>query len=468
MNGASERTGPAERLSTGNPQLDQILGGGFPQNSLNIVMGQPGTGKTIFVEQMLFANAQADRPALYLTTLSEPLSKVVRYLQGFAFADQAKVGTEVIYEDIGETLMQRGIGHVLDIVRQAIRETGPSVIVIDSFKSLHDLSVAPLQMRKLVWELGGLLAAYDTTAFLVGEYCLEDMARYPEFAVADGIVEFARHGSAKRDDRFVRVLKLRGSRYAEGFHAFAITAEGLRVFPRLVSPPAAEAYQILSERIPTGLEGLDRVLGGGLWRGSNTLVMGQTGAGKTTLGLAFAIAGVRAGQPSLYASFQENPSQLARSIASLGADLDELRRSGFHLMYASPVELQIDRMVVDMFERARAQGIQRVVIDSLGDLRIATDDDTRFHDYLYALSQNFIAEQITSVMTLEVRDRDFGLDEPRLSSISDAIIRLGIELTDPPRRTLRVVKARGIEHDLAAQEMVIERTGLRLVAPARR
>src|SRR6185503_8891846 len=115
-------------------------------------------------------------------------------------------------------------------------------------------------------------------------------------------------------------------------------------------------------------------LGGGVWRGSNTLVMGQTGAGKTTMGLAFAIAGARAGEPSLYASFQENPSQLARSIRSLGADFDELRRSGLHMAYASPVEIQIDRIVVDLFERVRKEKIQRVVIDSLGDLQTATAD----------------------------------------------------------------------------------------------
>jgi circadian clock protein KaiC len=213
---------------------------------------------------------------------------------------------------------------------------------------------------------------------------------------------------------------------------------------------------------------LDRALNGGLWRGSNTLVTGQTGAGKTTLALAFAIAGVRIGRPSLYVSFQENPSQLARSIASLGVDLDELREAGLHLMYTSPVELQIDRIVVELFEQTRVLGIRRVVIDSLGDLEIATGDPVRFHDYLYALTQHFIASKVTSLMTLEVRPRETPWGETRVSSISDAIIHLAVEMSDTPRRTLRVIKARGIDHDLAPQELVIEKTGLRVAPSASR
>ena len=97
-----------ERLSSGNAEADHILGGGFPADSINIIMGHPGSGKTIFAEQLIFHNASSDRPILYFSTLSEPLSKVVRYLQGFAFFDETKVGTQVIYEDIGPQLSRDG------------------------------------------------------------------------------------------------------------------------------------------------------------------------------------------------------------------------------------------------------------------------------------------------------------------------------------------------------------------------
>src|SRR5688572_27825212 len=107
------------RMSSGNAEADHILGGGFPADSINIIMGHPGSGKTIFAEQLIFHNASMDRPILYFTTLSEPLSKVVRYLQGFDFFDETKVGTEVIYEDIGPQLSRDGAPALIPLLQEA-------------------------------------------------------------------------------------------------------------------------------------------------------------------------------------------------------------------------------------------------------------------------------------------------------------------------------------------------------------
>src|SRR3954466_1196840 len=117
---ASRFDNTTERMSSGNREADHILGGGFPSNSINIVMGHPGSGKTIFAEQLIFHNADSDRPILYLTTLSEPLSKVVRYLQGFEFFDEEKLGTQVIYEDVGPQLAAEGAGALIPLLREAI------------------------------------------------------------------------------------------------------------------------------------------------------------------------------------------------------------------------------------------------------------------------------------------------------------------------------------------------------------
>jgi circadian clock protein KaiC len=155
-----------ERVSTGNPEADLILGGGFLANSINIVMGEPGTGKTLFAEQLLFRNADGQRPGLYLTTLSEPLSKVVAYLQQFEFYDENKLGTAVIYDDLGPVLAKDGPEALILRIREAIETSGPKIIVIDSFKAVHDLSSSVPRMRRLVSDLAGLLSAYDTTTFL--------------------------------------------------------------------------------------------------------------------------------------------------------------------------------------------------------------------------------------------------------------------------------------------------------------
>jgi len=181
--------GATERMSAGNDEADYILGGGFPDNSINIIMGHPGSGKTIFAEQLIFHNASDDRPILYFTTLSEPLPKVVRYLQGFSFFNEAKLGTQVMYEDVGPQLAKEGAPALIPLLREAILTLAPKIIVIDSFKAVHDLAPSIAERRRMVYEMTALLSAYGTTAFLLGEYTEEDILHYPEFAVADGIVE---------------------------------------------------------------------------------------------------------------------------------------------------------------------------------------------------------------------------------------------------------------------------------------
>jgi circadian clock protein KaiC len=248
---------PLPRISTGSASADRILGGGFPLNSINMIMGEPGTGKTLFAQQLVFHNAGDDRPILYLTTLSEPLPKVVRYLQGFDFFDEEKLGTSVIYDEVGNELAEEGIGALVPKVRERIKTLRPKLIVIDSFKALHDISPSIADMRKVVHDLAGLLTAYETTTFLVGEYSEEQMAVLPEFVVADGIVELLRHESGMRDDRFFRVRKLRGSGYREGRHALRLTSGGVKIYRRLVTPRKPPDYTIVRERMTTGVDGLD-------------------------------------------------------------------------------------------------------------------------------------------------------------------------------------------------------------------
>lgn len=453
---------PAGRMSAGNAEADHILGGGFPENSINIVMGHPGSGKTIFAEQLIFHNAGDDRPILYFTTLSEPLAKVVRYLQGFRFFDEEKLGTQVIYEDVGPRLAEEGASALVPLLQEAIESLSPKIIVIDSFKAVHDLTQSASERRRIVYEMTALLTAFGTTAFLLGEYTEDDILEYPEFAVADGIVELSRLRLGNRDERYFRVYKLRGSRYLEGAHAFRITSAGLDIYPRLVSPRMPAGYEPAGERISTGVPGLDRMLDGGLWRGTTTLLAGPSGAGKTTVGLQFALEGARMGEPSLYMNFQENPTQLVRTIRTLGVDLEQAQAQGLELVYASPVELQIDSIIVDMFRRIERQGVRRLVIDAIGDLASAATDPQRLHDYLYALVQHFAVSTVTSILNFETVGNGLaghGIQNA-MSYLSDNVLVLTVDGEERTRRRMRVLKTRGSGHDHQVREVQITAAGL--------
>ena len=453
----------SERLLSGNDRLDAILGGGLPPFAVNLVVGLPGAGKTMLVQQYAFANATEARPALYLSTSSEPFDKIVRYGEELEFFDEKAVGKRIFYDDLGQVLTTGGLTAVLDRIDLLLRKRRPGIVVIDSFRALRAYADNEA-FRRFLHELGGRATAFAASHFWVGEYTTEDMAWAPEFAVADSIVALAYSADGVRARRSLQILKLRGSDFQSGGHAYRLSAAGLQVYPRLADPIESDAYELSPDRVSSGIAALDEQLTDGYVTGSSTLVAGPTGTGKTLMGLHFIFNGARSGQPGIVASLQENPSQLERVASSFGWSFDE---PGVEMMYASPVDLYIDEWVYDVLDRAEATGAKRILVDSVSDLGFAVPDPVRFREYLYSLNQRCSRRGISLMLTLEVPAL-FRLDAvgtEGISHLSDNVVLLQYDDSGPDlRRLMTVLKARATAHRPQVREFHIRAEGIVLGA----
>lgn len=454
-----------KRIRTGSVPMDLILSGGFPARAIHMIVGPPGTGKTIFAERMAFATAARpeddDRSILYLTTLSEPMAKFITFLQAYAFADIALLGTKVIYESIAEDVT-RSPSAVAPRVVDLLRQHRPRLVIIDSIKAIGDLMPDLPTWRKVLYELAGVLTAYDTTTFWVGEYTSEMIPTRPEFAVADGIIELDRQRVGSSDSRTVRVIKLRGSSFFPGNHPFRITPSGIDVFPRMVTPDVAPSYTPTPERVRSGIIGLDDMIRTGWLRGTSTIVAGPSGAGKTVLGLHFLRAGVQDGEPCLYIGLEESPTQLQRIIHNFGWRYDELvGPDKLDILYASPVELLIDEVAGEIFQRIDAHGVRRIVVDALSDIERNARDPGRFTDYLYAFMQQLAHRNVTGLFTLQAAGEPAEVlsGEPVLK-LGDNTLLIGFQFATELKRTIRILKSRGSAHDGRARELVIGKDGI--------
>lgn len=448
-----------DRVGSGSKRLDSIFMGGLIRNGINLIMGLPGSGKTILAQQYLFHNATPERPGIYLSTVSEPLEKILRYGQTMSFFDRPAVGSSVFYEDLGRPLNESGLPGVVEYLTTLIKERQPGIIVVDSFKAIHPYAEHKGDFRRFLHELAGRLSAIPVTSFWVGEYSLEEVAEAPEFAVADAIVSLATERTAERELRVARVLKLRGSGFLSGKHAYRLSSGGLEVFPRLADPVEQSTYELTSGRVSSGIPVADEMLADGFFPGASTLVAGPSGSGKTLMGLHFVFSGAELGEPGLIATLQENPTQLQRIVQGFDWSLDHPK---IEVMYRTPVDNYLDEWVHDLLDMIEATGARRVMIDSLGDLRAAVTDELRFREYVYSLLQRLSRQQVSVMMTQEVPEL-FGvtrLSEYGISHLSDNVVLLQfLRGESQVKRAITVLKTRASEHDPRIRQFEITSEG---------
>jgi circadian clock protein KaiC len=280
--------------------------------------------------------------------------------------------------------------------------------------------------------------------------------------VADSVITLGNKKVAEREMRVLEVLKLRGSGFLSGEHAYRITAAGLNVFPRLADALDTSEYELSTERVSTGLPALDETLGEGYWAGSSTLVAGPSGIGKTLMGLHFIFAGAHSGQPGIHATFQENKTQLGRIVRSFGWSLNE---EGVHILSRSLVDMYIDEWVYELLDLVEESGAKRVVIDSLPDVMTTANDPVRFREWMFSLVQRCTRRGISLMMIVEVPEL-FELrkiSEHGLSHLADNVVLLqyrheGARLA----RTMTVLKTRAAHHEPTVRHFEITEKGFEL------
>ncbi|MFN2627283.1 MAG: RAD55 family ATPase [Gaiellaceae bacterium] len=460
-----------ERLTTGIAELDFITGGGLAGGSLVIVAGNPGTGKTTLAEQICFANATPERKAIYYTTLSEPPAKLVRHLEPFAFFDPAALGKRVEFIGLEGLLLDGGAANadglgplVAEVVRKSF-ETKPAVVVIDSVKALRDF-VAEKPFRKIMYELAGRVSHTGAVLLFVGEYREEEINGSPEFSLADGVLHLAYEMHEPLDRRWLRVLKMRGTKHLDGKHTFQIGRNGLELFARLesIEPPNREAVE--STRVSSGIPDLDEMMRGGLPAADATAILGPSGAGKTVIALRYIEEGLRVGDGCLYVSFQESADQLVHKAASFGWDLTSALKSGQLTIYdVPPGNLNLDTVGAVVRAELATGSVGRVAIDSLAELVSAAREGHRFPAYARSLVSFIRSAGASSIITSETTT--LGPSSEPLGELSflfhNVVLLRYLELESEVGRAISVLKMRDSDHAKGLSQYTINEHGLTIL-----
>jgi len=454
-------------LPSGVPGLDNLLGGGLPEFSFNLIAGTPGSGKTTLAHQIMFSLANPQYRALFFTVLGEPALKMLRYQQQFTFFDHDKINDSIRFVNLSAELLEGNFDRVLARIADEVKTYAPSLVFVDSFRSVvqsakrDDQGASDLQ--RFVQQLGMQMTSWQATTFLIGEYLVPEAQSSPVFTVADGILWLSQNLHRNSMVRKMQVVKMRGQAQAPGLHTFRISAAGLHVFPRAIVQSGGVTGSETSTgdtRVPMGIPGLDDMLGGGLPAGYSLLLVGPSGSGKTILSTEFLAEGVRRGEPGVIAAFEKSPSQL------LNNKLSALVKTGqVGVIDTRSLDLSIDETLHDMIKMIDRMQAKRVVIDSLSgfELALAPEFSEDFRGSLYRMIAELTAMGVTILMTSELEDRYTDLRFSPFGSafLADAIIvQRYVEIAGQFKRALSVVKVRGSEHSKEIRSFDITDEGI--------
>jgi len=457
------------RLRSGVEGLDEVLGGGVPEFSFNLIVGGPGCGKTTLAHQIMFANASPERPALYVTVLGEPPLKMLRYQQQNTFFDERKLGAgHVQFLHLGHELAESGIETVLERIIEEVRKIGPKLVFVDSFRAISDRPGAtPSVLSDFIQRLSLQLTAWEVTSFLVGEYADQNSENQAVFTIADGVVWLRQSIERSSIVRRAQVLKIRGQAQIPGLHTYRISDDGLRVYPRMASRAPEGVAADREDRKSTGIEALDAMMGGGVPAGYTVMVVGPTGSGKSLLSTQFILEGIERGEPGVIAVFEKRPEEYLQTLPE-GKKLGELlEEGGLRMMYLRPLDLSVE----ETMEHLRAQvieiGAKRVTLDSISGFELALAPTYRedFRESLYRMISALTRLGVTVMMTAEVieSNSELRLSPHNISFLTDCLIlQRYVDVGGRLTKAISVIKMRGCAHSDELRAYTIDADGIQL------
>ena len=412
-----------ERVKTHILNLDEILGGGLPKGSLTVIAGPPGTGKTILSQQICFKNASPDTRVLFFQTLSEPTAKTLKYLSQFNFYDPGKLANgSVEFVDLGGIVRTEGLEEGLAMIMGHVKRFKPALVVIDSFKVFEDLASSREDLRKFSYEVAVNLMAWECTALFLGEFQTQELETNPLFSIVDGLTKLKVRLESSEEQRFLQVVKMRGTDHSRDEHSMAITSDGIGVYaPRLTIRREQEFTRIGTNplRAKLGISNIDDLLGEGVPAGSSFIVSGVAGTGKTLLSLEFIYRGAKEfGEKGIYFSFEETEDRLRAEARGMGWDMDGLIKKGMiEVVFIPQPDIIVEKHLLMMNDRIHQLKAKRIAIDSVSlFVHKVIDPQT-------------VREKIFQLATLVQKAQGIGFFATDIPYGSDKLSRFGVEET---------------------------------------
>ncbi len=458
---------PLERVPTGIPGLDIVLRGGFLKAGIYILRGEPGTGKTIFGNQFCFNHVAAGHHAIYVTLLAETHDRMMQHMQMMSFFDPTCIPDGLYFINGFRVLEEDGLKGFINLLRHEICAHDATLLILDGLIAAEEANESERDFKKFIHELQAHIAIEGCTALLLTNGRRDTY--HPEHTMVDGLIELHDVLFGTQAERELEVHKLRGTDALRGRHSFRITHAGIVVYPRveaLLARPSADD-QWPEERCAVGVHQLDAMIGGGIPRGTTTLVLGASGSGKTSLSLHF-LSQSSAEEPGLFFGFYETPMRLRVKAAGIGIALDGLiEQDHLEILWHPPTEDILDALGNRLIEAVRRRRVKRLVIDGLlGFQEIAADRPHRIGRFLTALANELRALNVTTFYTAETRNLIGGaIEGPTigLSTIAENLVLLRyVEIRSQLRRLISVVKMRDSDFDLSLREFRITAGGFEL------